>query len=75
MTPVSAYRWQLSEALQSSSDPAALYAAATRLLGKFLRANRVIHVLRVDDAELPVHDLRRIVDRVLADPDLLIGSC
>ena len=30
--------------------------------------------LRVDDAELPVHDLQRIVNRVLAEPDLLIGA-
>jgi uncharacterized Ntn-hydrolase superfamily protein len=30
--------------------------------------------LRVDDAELPVHDLRRIVDRVLAAPELVIAA-
>ena len=30
--------------------------------------------LRVDDAELPVHDLQRIVARALAEPDLLIGA-
>jgi uncharacterized Ntn-hydrolase superfamily protein len=29
--------------------------------------------LRVDDAELPVHDLQRLVQRVLADPDALCG--
>ena len=31
--------------------------------------------LRVDDAELPVHDLDQLVGRVLADPTLLIGAC
>jgi uncharacterized Ntn-hydrolase superfamily protein len=30
--------------------------------------------LRVDDAELPVHDLQRIVARALAEPELLIGA-
>jgi uncharacterized Ntn-hydrolase superfamily protein len=30
--------------------------------------------LRVDDAELPVHDLQRLVLRVLADPDLVAGG-
>jgi uncharacterized Ntn-hydrolase superfamily protein len=30
--------------------------------------------LRVDDAELPVHDLQRLVHRVLADPDALCGA-
>jgi uncharacterized Ntn-hydrolase superfamily protein len=30
--------------------------------------------LRVDDAELPVHDLQRLVHRVLADPDALCGT-
>jgi uncharacterized Ntn-hydrolase superfamily protein len=30
--------------------------------------------LRVDDAELPVHDLQRLVHRALSDPDLLIGT-
>jgi uncharacterized Ntn-hydrolase superfamily protein len=30
--------------------------------------------LRVDDAERPVHDLDRIVHRVLADPGLLVGA-
>jgi uncharacterized Ntn-hydrolase superfamily protein len=30
--------------------------------------------LRVDDAEYPVHDLARIVDRALAEPELLIGA-
>jgi uncharacterized Ntn-hydrolase superfamily protein len=31
--------------------------------------------LRVDDARLPVHDLQRLVDRVLAEPQLVIGAC
>jgi uncharacterized Ntn-hydrolase superfamily protein len=31
--------------------------------------------LRIDDAELPVHDLQRLVRRVLSSPDQLIGSC
>jgi GAF domain-containing protein/CheY-like chemotaxis protein len=61
MNPVSAYRWQLSEALQSSSEPSHLYAAAIRLLGKFLRANRVIHVVR-DDNDIVVE--REYVDGV-----------
>jgi uncharacterized Ntn-hydrolase superfamily protein len=30
--------------------------------------------LRVDDAEFPVHDLRRLVTRVESDPDLLCGA-
>ena len=30
--------------------------------------------LRVDDAEFPVHDLRRLVTRVQVDPDLLCGA-
>jgi uncharacterized Ntn-hydrolase superfamily protein len=30
--------------------------------------------LRVDDAELPVHDLSRLVRRVLDDPELLTGG-
>ena len=30
--------------------------------------------LRIDDAELPVHDLQRLVHRALADPDALCGT-
>jgi uncharacterized Ntn-hydrolase superfamily protein len=30
--------------------------------------------LRVDDAAFPVHDLKRLVQRVLADPDALCGT-
>ena len=30
--------------------------------------------LRVDDAELPVHDLQRLVAKVIAAPERLIGA-
>lgn len=46
MTDVSAYRWQLSEALQSSSEPSTLYCAALRLLGEYLRVYRAVHFFR-----------------------------
>jgi hypothetical protein len=56
MNRVSAYRWQLSEALQSSTEPGTLYAATARLLGNFLRANRVIHVTRENGDVVVEHE-------------------
>lgn len=53
MNPVSAYRWQLSEALQSSTEPATLYRVALRLLAEHLRVPRVVHIYR-DGPEIVV---------------------
>jgi signal transduction histidine kinase len=56
MTQVSAYRWQLSEALQSSSEPSILYRAALRLLGEYLHAYRAVHVFREGPQVVVAHE-------------------
>lgn len=53
MMDVSAFRWQLSEALRSSSDIAPLYGAAVRLLGLHLRPTRALVVV-LDGADVVV---------------------
>ena len=62
---------------ESGGDRRGRQSAAVKIWSRPLQADGdrrdVSLFLRVDDAELPVHDLQRIVDRVLG-PDLVICS-
>ena len=50
------YRWQLAEALQCSSDPIVIYRATLRLLGNFLKVDRVVHLYKDRDGLTIEHE-------------------